>query len=143
MTGRFEVDVKRSRLMWVAQVREHPSAFTQARTLEQLDVFVREVLALVADEPEDAYRDAELVWHFADPTLKAALAARARASAAEERASELTARAVATLAAKQISQRDAARLLGVSAQRVQQISALTIGPKKRGRPVEQSGRATA
>jgi predicted RNase H-like HicB family nuclease len=138
MGHRFAVDVEHTNLMWVARVRDIPAAFTQARTLAQLQANVREVLALVRDEPEDTYADAELQFHFADLALQHAIDVRAAAATAEREAAEATEAAVVVMARQHISMRDQAMLLGLSPQRVQQLSAKAIGPRKRGRPREAS-----
>jgi len=124
----YRVVVTREDGHWLADVPELPGAHTFARTLPALDKAVREVVVLAADLPDEAMASLALEWEYrtGDPSLDQQ-AARVRAMRAE--ADRLTAQATAGTAAmahalveRGMSVRDAAVLLGVSPQRVSQMT---------------------
>jgi transcriptional regulator with GAF, ATPase, and Fis domain len=96
----------------------------QARTIKEIDEIALEVAALWLDVDEaslDVTVDLELPETAADLWTKANEAdARAREDA--KAAAALRRRAVAALQAEHISKADAARLLGLSPQRISQLS---------------------
>jgi predicted RNase H-like HicB family nuclease len=108
---------------WVTSVASVPGCHTQGKTIDQALRRIREALSLWVDDA----RDADLVPEVRLPgDAKAALArtrrARARAAEAQEVAQRQLAASVRTLVTLGISTRDAARLLGISGQRVQQVA---------------------
>jgi predicted RNase H-like HicB family nuclease len=124
-TVRYERDIDSG--WWVAQVKEVPAAITQGRTIAQARERIREALGLALDDDRAAGK-AVLVEDVALPgparkALQGARKARERLAAEGERARGLTAEAV-TLLTRQLglSRRDVAELLGISFQRVQQLS---------------------
>ena len=104
---------------WLAEIQGLAGAHTFARNLESLDRFVREVIVLAADLPDDAMAGLDLDWeyHTGDVALDGLLA-QLRAErrqmdvmrAQVERETEEFARRVGA----RFSVRDAAALLGVS-----------------------------
>ena len=127
----YRVVVTREDGHWLADVPELPGAHTFARTLPSLDKAVREVVVLAADLPDEDMDSLDLAWEYrtGDASLDQE-AARVRALRAE--AEQLTARASASTVAmarelvlRGMSVRDTAVLLGVSPQRVSQMTGHT------------------
>lgn len=114
---------------WLADIPGLQGAHTYARSLPALDRAVREVIVLAADLPDAAMP--ELVidydYHTGDPELDTtAMEVRRLRRQADELAATATARtehAAAQLVARGLSVRDAAALLGISPQRVSQLTA--------------------
>ena len=112
---------------WVAQVKETPAAITQGRTIAEARRRIREALALALDN-DAAARRATLIDDVRLPAdarraLEQARAARARLDTESRKAKESTAKAVRTLLkSMRLSVRDAGDLIGISPQRVHQLS---------------------
>jgi hypothetical protein len=125
----YRVVVTREDSHWLADVPELQGAHTYARSLPTLDQAVREVIVLAADLPDEAVPELILDYdyHTGDPELDiTALEVRRLRQQADELAATATARtgqAAAKLVARGLSVRDAAALLGVSPQRVSQLTA--------------------
>lgn len=125
----YRVTVSREDGRWLADLPELQGAHTYARSLPTLDQAVREVIVLAADLPDEAMP--ELVidydYHTGDPELDVAAAeVRRLRQQADELSASVTARtgqAAARLIARGLSVRDAAALLGISPQRVSQLTA--------------------
>ena len=114
---------------WLADVPELAGAHTYARSLPALDQAVREVIVLAADLPDAAMPGLVLDYRYdtGDPDLDAtAVEVRRLRRQADELAAAVTARTgevAAQLVARGLSVRDVAALLGISPQRVSQITA--------------------
>jgi DNA-binding NarL/FixJ family response regulator len=125
----FRVVVTREDDQWLADVPELHGAHTYARSLPSLDQAVREVVVLAADLPDEAMPELVLDYdyHTGDPELDAtALEVRRLRRQADDLAATATARtsrAAAQLVARGLSVRDVAALLGISPQRVSQLTA--------------------
>jgi DNA-directed RNA polymerase specialized sigma24 family protein len=125
----YRVIVTREDGHWLADVPELEGAHTYARSLPALDQSVREVVVLAAGLPDAAMPGLSLDYdyHTGDPELDTtALEVRRLRREADELAAAATARtgqAAAQLAARGLSVRDIAALLGISPQRVSQLSA--------------------
>jgi DNA-binding CsgD family transcriptional regulator len=125
----YRVVVTREDGHWLADVPELQGAHTYARNLPALDQAVREVIVLAADLPDEAMP--ELVidydYHTGDPELDttAVEVRRLRRQAYElaATAAAQTEQAAIRLVARGLSVRDAAALLGISPQRVSQLTA--------------------
>lgn len=125
----YRVVVTREDSNWLADVPELQGAYTYARSLPTLDQAVREVIVLAADLPDQAMP--ELVidydYHTGDPELDTtAMEVRRLRRQADELAAAATARteqAAIRLVARGLSVRDVAALLGISPQRVSQLTA--------------------
>jgi len=108
---------------WVVEVPEIEGLLTQAKTLGQVELMVKDAAALITGEPEESF-EVEVVPVIAEEVrehLTAAkrlfeVAARAQHSAAEE--SRLAAR---ELVASGLTVRDVGAVLGVSHQRAHQL----------------------
>ena len=125
----YGVVVTREDGHWLADVPELEGAHTYARSLPALDQVVREVIVLAADLPDDAMPGLVLdyLYDTGDPELDAtALEVRRLRRQADELAAAVTARtseAAGQLVARGLSVRDVAALLGISPQRVSQLTA--------------------
>jgi hypothetical protein len=125
----FRVVVTREDGQWLADVPELHGAHTYARSLPSLDQAVREVVVLAADLPDEAMPELVLDYdyHTGDPEPDAtALEVRRLRRQADDLAATATARtspAAAQLVARGLSVRDVAALLGISPQRVSQLTA--------------------
>jgi DNA-binding CsgD family transcriptional regulator len=124
----YRVVVTREHSHWLADVPDLQGAHTYARNLPALDQAVREVIVLAADLPDEAMP--ELVidydYHTGDPELDttAVEVRRLRRQAYElaATAAAQTEQAAIRLVARGLSVRDAAALLGISPQRVSQLT---------------------
>lgn len=126
----YRVVVTRADGHWLADVPSLEGAHTYARSLPTLDQAVREVVVLAADLPDEAMPGLVLdyEYHTGDPSLDAtAREVRQLRRDAEELAAAAaatrTGRAAAELVGRGLSVRDVAALLGVSPQRVSQLTA--------------------
>ena len=110
---------------WAISVKGVPGALSQVRRLDQAEAMAREVIALVLDVPEDSF----------DVVVAPELNEEHRDALAElDRAKEQYAESMAALAERQqkvtlllvkdagLTVRDAATVLGVSFQRVSQLT---------------------
>jgi DNA-binding NarL/FixJ family response regulator len=125
----FRVVVTREDGQWLADVPELLGAHTYARSLPSLDQAVREVVVLAADLPDEAMPELVLDYdyHTGDPELDATALEvrrlRRQADGLAATATARTSRAAAQLVARGLSVRDVAALLGISPQRVSQLTA--------------------
>lgn len=114
---------------WLAEVPSLQGAHTYARSLPALDQAVREVVVMAADLPDEAMPGLvlEYEYHTGDASLdRSAQEVRQLRRQADEIASAATARTsevAAELVARGLSVRDVAALLGISPQRVSQLTA--------------------
>ena len=124
----YRVVVSREGEAWLADVPELSGAHTFARTLSALDKAVREVIVLAADLPDDAMDSLLITWdyHTGDDKVDEQTALvrqlRAEAERVSADASARTAFAARQLIERGFSVRDAAVLLGVSPQRISQMT---------------------
>lgn len=112
---------------WVAQVKEAPAAITQGRTIAEARRRVREALGLALGDDSAAHRvilkDDVKLPADAQRALRQARAARVRLAAESKKAQTSTAKAVRTLLkGMHLSVRDAGELIGISPQRVHQLT---------------------
>ncbi|HEV2087399.1 MAG TPA: hypothetical protein VGR21_03695 [Cryptosporangiaceae bacterium] len=130
--GTYHVVVRRDpedARFWLADVSGLDGAHTYARSLAALDRYVREVIVLAADLPDEAEDELRLEWeyHTGDPTLdEQAARLREKRQSVEvearrlaEETSELARRLVAE---GRHSVRDTAALLAVSPSRIGQVA---------------------
>ena len=110
---------------WVAEVREVRGCRTQGRTIDEARRRIREALSLFVDDAVEA----ELIDDVKLPAtavkaIRAYATLRKRADQEDRRAAIAARRAVRLLRGGRLkmSARDAARLLGVSHQRVHQLA---------------------
>ena len=127
--GGYAVVVTREDGHWLADVPELAGAHTYGRSLPALDRAVRAVIVLAADLADEAMPGLVLDYSYdtGDPVLDAtALEVRRLRRQADELAAAVTARTAevaAQLVVRGLSVRDVAALLGISPQRVSQLTA--------------------
>ena len=125
----YVVVVTREGGLWLADVRGLEGAHTYARSLPVLDQAVREVIVLAADLPDEAMAGLAIEYRYrtGDPELDATtLEVRRLRREADELAAAAAARTgqvAVQLVARGLSVRDVAALLGISPQRVSQLTA--------------------
>jgi hypothetical protein len=124
----YRVVVAREDGAWLADIPELPGAHTYARTLPALDRAVREVVVLAADRPDEDMPALRLAYEYrtGDPDVDTTAAeVRALREEADQLAATATARTSAAaelLVARGMSVRDVAAMLGISPQRVSQLT---------------------
>jgi DNA-binding NarL/FixJ family response regulator len=125
----YRVIITREDGHWLADVPSLQGAHTYARSLPTLDQAVREVVVLAADLPDEAMPDLvlEFEYHTGDASLDATTREvrqlRRRADEIAAEAATRTSEAAVELVARGMSVRDVAALLGISPQRVSQLTA--------------------
>lgn len=122
---RYLVTAQREGRLWALEVPEVPGALSMVRRLEQAEAHIREAIAFVLGVPEDSF---EVVVEPIVPAdwselIEQARALRASADSAAAASAALTREVVADMKAAGLSVRDAGRLLGVSPQRISQLTA--------------------
>jgi hypothetical protein len=141
---KYHVHVTREGDQWLADVPELEGSQTYALSLTALDRYVREVIVLGADLPDEAMDDLDLAWRYdiADRLVERANQLRAERDDLAKREAQLqreTEELAVKLTEKGYSVRDTGPLLGVSHQRVSQYR-----PKNSKDGVQgKTGRATA
>lgn len=127
--GTYRVVVTREDGQWLADVPSLEGAHTYARSLPTLDQAVREVVVLAADLPDEAMPGLVLDhdYHTGDASLDASAQEvrqlRRQADEVAAAAAARTGQAAVELVARGLSVRDVAALLGISPQRVSQLTA--------------------
>lgn len=125
----YRVIITREDGHWLADVPSLQGAHTYARSLPTLDQAVREVVVLAANLPDEAMPDLvlEFEYHTGDASLDATTREirllRRQADEMAAAAAARTSEAAAELVARGMSVRDVAALLGISPQRVSQLTA--------------------
>ncbi|HLI76476.1 MAG TPA: hypothetical protein VKV02_05970 [Acidobacteriaceae bacterium] len=125
----YRVVVTREDGHWLADVPALEGAHTYARSLPTLDQAVREVVVLAADLPDEAMPGLVLDYDYhtgddsLDATAREVRELRHRADEIAAAAAARTGEAAAELVARGLSVRDVAALLGISPQRVSQLTA--------------------
>ncbi len=128
MTDTYRVVVTREGANWLADVPDVEGVHTYARTLGGLEREVREAIAVVLDLPQGGEGALELTWelHTGDEDLDTQTTAlrleRRRLAQAEKDLADRTAAMARRLRRENWSVRDVAALLGVSPQRISQVS---------------------
>lgn len=128
MSETYRVVVTREDGAWLAEIHGLEGGHTYARSLAGLDRAVREVIVLAADLSDEAMPDLNLDYSFqtGDPDVDTAAvnvrALRAQAEDLAATATRRTAEAAKLLTAHGLSVRDTAAVLGISPQRVSQLT---------------------
>jgi len=109
---------------WVVTIKDHPGIFTQARRLDQVEAMVTEVIALVLDVPEGSVGVAVVpkLPPDVDAAIEDYVTARNLLASAAGDAAVATLDAVHHLEDMKLTLRDIGQILGLSFQRVQQLS---------------------
>jgi hypothetical protein len=128
---RFTVVVRRDSedsRFWLADVEGVDGAHTSSRSLATLDRYVREVIVLAADLPDEAEDELQLDWHYqtGDPEVDAQTRRLRQRRTELETANRDLAEHTSELARRLVthsgfSVREAATLLSVSPARVDQM----------------------
>ena len=129
--------------VWIAKVPSVPGCHSYGRTIEQARERVREALDLWVRDASTAYLadDVRLPSHLR-ASVKRARVARAKAEQENERAQRTAARAATELTRDwRVSLRDAGEVLGLSRQRIQQLTART--PRKKSATKRRVRKAAA
>jgi len=127
--GAYRVMVTREDGYWLADVPGLQGAHTYARGLPALDQAVREVVVLAADLPDEAMPGLALEYDYRtgdagmDITALEVRQLRRQADELAATAAARTSEAATELVARGLSVRDVAALLGISPQRVSQLTA--------------------
>lgn len=115
--------VTRSGKWWAIEVPELEGLFTQARRLDMVEAMVRDAAAMLTDRPAS---DFEIHLEVADASFKAAVAEYREAAEssrqAAARASQLSRSTALAFMKQGLPVRDVAQLLGISPQRVSQLT---------------------
>ncbi|MCI1748463.1 MAG: helix-turn-helix domain-containing protein [Acidipropionibacterium sp.] len=122
MTIHLTAHVIRSGGWWAVSVDEVEGLNTQARRLDQVPAMVLDAAALLTDRPESDF-DVEVSTDglYADQVAEYKSAAQ-QAAEASAHAAAVSRQSVARLRADGLPVRDVATILGVSPQRVSQLS---------------------
>ena len=109
---------------WAIRVPELRGVYSQARRLADVEAMARDVIALVLDVAPDSFDVSvePVLGSDAAGLVEQALAGRLEAERAARRASEQLRVAVDRLAASGLTVRDIAHILGLSHQRIAQVS---------------------
>ncbi|GLI27479.1 hypothetical protein ARHIZOSPH14_17210 [Agromyces rhizosphaerae] len=120
----YRANARRDGRWWLVEVPELDTV-GQARNTAEVEEVAREVIALWLDVEPDAF-DVAVTFEIPENAREAWEESRRREATARtesEAAAQLARRAVATLRADGLTYRDAGAVLGLSAQRVQQLAA--------------------
>lgn len=126
-TVRMEYDADAK--AWTGELVEIPQVHTYGRSVRQVQNRIREALAVWLDD-DKAAENAEIATELRIPKVAKAQAEKARmlreaARKADAKAARELAKAVAQLQGLGLSLRDTAEMLGVSHQRIAQLSEAT------------------
>lgn len=119
----YTVRAERAGRWWGLTVPDVPGVVSQVRNLKQAEEYAREAIAFVADIPEDSF-DILIEPDLPKKVLsnvRRVHALQQRAEAAQREAAEASRESVRELVRAGLTGADAARVLGVSAQRVSQL----------------------
>ncbi len=120
----YRAVAERSGSWWAVRVAELPGVYTQARRLDGVAAMTRDAVALMLDSAPDAFDVAVEPALGSDATdlVERVRASRIEAERAAEVAAELLRLAVERLLAAGLSIRDIGAILGLSHQRIAQVS---------------------
>jgi predicted RNase H-like HicB family nuclease len=129
-TARLEREKDRR---WTVELEEEPRVHTWGKTVDQALTRMREATALWFQIEEDQIElvPRPVLPKSADRTVEQARQAREQARSADRLAVERTRKAAAALTSRGISMRDAAAILGISHQRVHQLLATEVPPRRK------------
>lgn len=120
----YQVNAERSGAWWALSVDDLPGVHSQAKSLHQAEAYASEAIALATDE--DPTNIAVVVNPVLPRTvMRKVLASRQKVTALQhiqEETAALSREAARALIDSGLSQRDAATVLGVSFQRVSQLT---------------------
>jgi predicted RNase H-like HicB family nuclease len=117
---KYTAEATRSGNWWAITVPEIKGVFSQARRLDQVEAMAREAIALMLNVRPDSFH-VEVKPDVPGEVVQARLARR-ELRRAEEAADQATRAAAQTLLKQGYTVRDAGSLLGISPQRVSQLT---------------------
>lgn len=129
----YEVVVTREDDVWLADIPSLEGAHTYSRTLSALDRAVREVVVMAADRPDEDMPELRLDYRYrtGEPEIDDSAAEirtlRHRADELSATATLRTGEAAHLLVGRGLSVRDVAAVLGISPQRVSQLTRRRAG----------------
>jgi predicted RNase H-like HicB family nuclease len=127
----YAVKCTRTGNWWAISVPDLPGVFSQARRLDQVEATARDAIALFLDVSPKSFGVA--IQPEVPGEVTRARRARAKLVEAEQSAERATVEAARALVAKGYTVRDAGKLLGISPQRVSQLTASkTVNTRKVG-----------
>jgi len=130
---------------WAISVPELPGLFSQARRLDQVEATTRDAIAVLLDVSPKSFD--VVVQPEVPGEVTKARRARAKLVEAEQSAEKATVEAAKALVAKGYTVRDAGKLLGISPQRVSQLTARATKTRRVGqrgaKPRPRSGQRIA
>jgi predicted RNase H-like HicB family nuclease len=135
----YTVECVRSGDWWAITVPELRGVFSQARRLDQVEPMAREAIALMLDVDVDSFH-VEVKPKVPDEVVRARQA-RSALREAEQSAEEATRHAATELLRQGYTVRDAGKLLGISPQRVSQITASKPSTREKPRADAKGRRA--
>lgn len=115
---------QRSGNWWAVEIPEVPGAFTQARRLDQIAEMAASSAGLMLDQDPESFEVVVEAHTDQDSMIAHAREAREAADRAADEASQKMREAARALLAEEYTVRDAGRLLGVSPQRVSQLTSV-------------------
>lgn len=127
---RYEVVAERDGRSWLLRVPELPGVFSQVRRLDQAEAMARDAIAAFLDVPADTVEVAVVATLPEDIERDVAGVRELRAAIerSEREYADLTRRLATKLVEREaLTVREAARILGVSHQRVAQLVAAASG----------------
>lgn len=130
---KYTAEATRSGNWWAITVPEIKGVFSQARRLDQVEAMAREAIALMLGVRPNSF-EVEVKPDMPGEVTRARKA-RTELRRAEESAERATKTAAQVLLKKGYTVRDAGSLLGISPQRVSQLTATKAAAKKAGRKV--------
>lgn len=113
---------QRSGNWWAIETPEIPGLYTQARRLDQAEHMVKDAAQLLGVDV-DTVTILPFIDTDTESLIEQLLSARAEATRAQERASQLTREAISTLRNEGLTVRDVAIVTGLSPQRVSALQA--------------------
>ncbi|HSV67996.1 MAG TPA: transcriptional regulator [Mycobacteriales bacterium] len=130
---RYTAVAERSGGWWAVRVLQQPGVFTQAKRLDQVEAMVRDALAAFLNLDPSSF-DVEVVEVLPETVaddVRQARQARQQATRAQADADAAMRRAAARLVRSGLTVRDIGRVLGVSPQRVSQLTPTSGTPQMR------------
>lgn len=119
----FVVDAEHTGAWWVLQCHEHPGAITQVKRLDQADQIIEAISFVSGISPESiAITVMPRLPDDVAELVSSTLSLRRKARDLEAHAARDLRRSARELLARGLSQRDTAVILGVSHQRVHQLT---------------------
>ncbi len=124
----YTVRAERSGHWWALEAPEIPGLYSQARRLDQAEEMARDALSAMLDVPSDSF-EVEVVPVLRPETeevLRARATARSEAADAERRREAVDREAALALTEREgLTVRDAGKVMGLSYQRVSQLTVHT------------------